>query len=52
MYGRYLDKLQNLGKSISTPVLYTDKILQFFVQMYASEYFTEEHMIAYEFHPN
>ena len=51
-YGRYLDKHQDIGKDIGTPISDTDKILQFVVQTYARKYFTEEHMIAYECQPN
>ena len=51
-YGRYLEKHQNIGKTIGTPILDTDKIMQFVVQMYDIKYFTEEHMMAYKFHTN
>ena len=47
-YGRYLDKHQKHGKAIGTPILYTDNIMQFVVQIYAGKYFTEEHMMDYE----
>ena len=52
MYGRYMDKHQKLSKSIGTPILDTDKILQFIVKIYASKYFTEEHMMTYECQSN
>ena len=52
MYGRFLDKHQKLGKAIGNLILDTDTILQFVVQMYASKYFTGEHMMAYECQTN
>ena len=51
-YGRYLDKHHNIGKAIGTPILDTDKILKFVVQIYVSEYFMEEHMMVYKCQPN